>query len=96
MEAISLESMVSKHQEIIASDIDGSTVMMSVENGKYYGLDAIGSCIWSLIREPIRVTDLIDGLLDRFEVDRETCAKDVLVFLEGLNKDGLLKVAGKA
>jgi len=94
MEAISLESLVSRHQEIIASDIDGSTVMMSVENGKYYGLDTIGSCIWSLIRDPILVWDLIDGLLDKYEVDRETCARDVLFFLERLNNDGLLQVDG--
>jgi hypothetical protein len=66
--------------------------MMSIENGKYYGLDTTGSSIWSLLQNPIRITDLIDSLLEQFDVDRETCSRDVLTFLEGLKNDGLLQV----
>lgn len=93
---ISADTVVSSVTDIMASDIDGGTVMMSIENGKYYGLDNVGSSIWSLLREPIRVNGLIDELLLKFDVDRETCARDVLVFLECLNNDGLLKIDDRA
>jgi len=68
--------------------------MMSVENGKYYGLDDIGSRIWELIERPVKVSDLIDTLLERFDVDRETCEIDVLKFLNELNEDKILAVKG--
>jgi len=68
--------------------------MMSVENGKYYGLDDTGSRIWELIERPVRVSDLIDRLLERFDVDRETCEKDVLKFLSELNDDRIVAVPG--
>ena len=91
---ISTQSMVNRIEDIVASDIDGETVMMSVEKGKYYGLDFIGSRVWELIEKPIRVSELIDALLLKYDIDRETCERDVLAFLEELQKDGILMVAG--
>ena len=72
---ISTEIIISQIEEIVASDIDGEIVMMSIENGEYYGLDEIGSRIWELIEKPVKVSNLIDTLLERFDVDRETCEK---------------------
>jgi len=65
---------------------------MSIENGEYYGLDDIGSRIWELIEKPVKVSNLIDTLLERFDVDRGTCEKDVLKFLNDLNGDNILVV----
>jgi hypothetical protein len=91
---ISTVVMVSRNKEIIAGDIDGETVMMSVEKGRYYGLDLIGSRVWAQIEKPIKVSELIDALLLKYDVDRETCERDVLAFLEELNEDGVLTVIG--
>ena len=91
---ITTETIISQIEEIVASDIDGETVMMSIENGEYYGLDDIGSRIWELIEKPVKVSDLIDTLLERFDVDRETCERDVLKFLNELNEYKILNVEG--
>ncbi len=53
---ISTETIITQIEEIVASDIDGETVMMSIENGEYYGLDDIGSRIWELIEKPVKVS----------------------------------------
>ncbi len=91
---ITTDTVISQIEEIVASDIDGETVMMSIQNGEYYGLDDIGSRIWGLFNKPVRVSDLIDTLLERFDVDRDTCKKDVLKFLNELNEDKILIVKG--
>lgn len=91
---ISTESRVSQIEDIVASDIDDEKVMMSVEKGQYYGLDPVGSRVWELIEKPIKVSELIDALLLKYDVDRETCERDVLAFLEGLHEDGILQVDG--
>ena len=91
---ITTATTISHIEEIVAGDIDGETVMMSIENGEYYGLDDIGSRIWGPIKKPVRVSGLIDTLLERFHVDRETCEKDVLKFLNELNEDKILEVEG--
>ena len=89
---ISTESIVSQTEDIVANDIDDEKVMMNVEKGQYYGLDPIGSRVWELIERPIRVSELIDALAPKYDVDRETCERDVLAFLEELREDGILRV----
>ncbi|MEI8355126.1 MAG: lasso peptide biosynthesis PqqD family chaperone [Deltaproteobacteria bacterium] len=91
---ISTGSIVHQIEDIVASDIDDEKVMMSVEKGQYYSLDPIGSRVWELIEGPVKVSDLIDALLTKYDVDRETCEQDVLAFLEELREDGILQVEG--
>jgi hypothetical protein len=92
---ISTESIVKQIEDIVASDIDDEKVMMSVEKGQYYGLDPVGSRVWELIEKPIKVSELIDSLLLKYDVDRETCERDVLAFLEELHEDGILLAEGR-
>jgi hypothetical protein len=94
MKNITLESTVSQIEDIVASDIDDEKVMMSVEKGQYFGLEPVGSRVWELIEKPVKVSELIDALLGKYDVDRETCEKDVLAFLEELNEAGILRVEG--
>lgn len=89
---ISTEHTVKRTQDIVAGEIDGETVMMSVEKGRYYGLDSIGSRIWALIEKPVKVSELVAALLPEYDVDHKTCERDVLSFLEDLHEDGILLV----
>ena len=92
MTDISMDTTICRTKDVVASDIDGEVVMMSIENGAYYGIDSIGSRIWELIETPCKVSELIEKLLEEFEVDRPTCEKDVLKFLEELQKDKIILV----
>ena len=92
--SISTDSVVSPIEDIVVSDIDDEKVMMSVENGQYYNLDSVGSRVWELIVKPVKVSELIDALLLKYDVDRETCERDVLAFLSEFHKDGILQVEG--
>ncbi|OPY77508.1 MAG: Coenzyme PQQ synthesis protein D [Syntrophorhabdus sp. PtaU1.Bin058] len=94
MTEISADSVVSRSREIVAGEIDDEIVMMSVENGTYYALDPVGSSIWELIETPIKVSELVDRLLLGYDVERETCERDVMTFLEKLHENGILELQG--
>ena len=85
-------TVITRSSELVSSDIDGEVVMMSIENGKYYGLDKTGSRIWELLENPFSVSDLIGQLLLEFEVNRETCKNDVITFLQKLDEDNMLEI----
>ena len=57
-------------------------------------LENDSAVLWELVEKPVKVSDLIDSLLDLFDVDRETCEKDVLKFLNELNKDKIWRSRG--
>jgi len=67
-------------------------VMMSVENGEYFGLDPVGSRIWDLIENPIRIDSLVDLLLEEFDVSKEQCESDTFEFLNELREKNLLLI----
>lgn len=90
--AITLETTVQRSQELLASSIGDEVVMMSIENSAYYGLDPVGSKIWEMIAEPVRVSQLCDQLMERFEVSAEQCQADVLKFLNEMHDEGMLQV----
>ena len=89
---ISLSSCIIQAGNLVSCDLDGETALMSVEHGKYYGIDPIGSRIWALIEEPRLVSDLCAILLEEFEVEPSQCDHDVLAFLSELAKDNLVKI----
>jgi Coenzyme PQQ synthesis protein D (PqqD) len=82
MIAISDATRISRNPAILAVHVDSETVMMSIEAGRYYGLDDIGTVIWKRIDPPCSFCDLIDGLAAEYEADRATIALDVRTLLD--------------
>ena len=89
---ITCDSTISQIEDIVASDIDNEKVMMSIEKGQYFGLEPTGSRIWEMIETPVRVSDIIDTLLGQYDVDRETCERDLLAFLGELDEAGIIQI----
>ena len=89
---IKSNTTVAQTKELVSSDLDGETVLLSIETGKYYNMDPVGSRIWELIEEPQFVSQLIDILLSEFEVERKQCEQEVLAFLNKLAEDHLIQV----
>jgi len=89
---ITLTKTVQRNQEMLTSNIGEEIVMMSIDNSAYYGLDPIGSNIWEMLAEPIRVSDLCAQLMQRYEVNEQDCQRDVLNFLNQMRNEDLLTV----
>ena len=88
---IDLDSRIVRHQEIISCDLEGETVMMSINNGEYYGMNALGSRIWALLEQPRTGSEILKILIDKYDVSPEHCRKSVLEFLGKLKELNLIK-----
>ena len=96
---LTMDSVVSLGENQVAADVDGQIVVLSVAHGKYVNLGETGSHIWRLIErtaqdQPPSVKVLCDRLQADFEVDRQTCEREVLQFLEKLLARDMLAVHG--
>ena len=90
MRDITLESVVRRSSEVMASQVDNELVMMDIERGMYYALSAVGADIWERLAEPTKVADLCAQLQQEYTVDRATCEVDVLAVLNDMAANGLL------
>lgn len=77
---------------MVFSEMDGEIVMMSIENSEYYGLDPVASRIWELLEQPATIEQLVEKLLEEYEVDYDTCLKDVIVFSDELLEKKILSL----
>ena len=75
----------------VSSDLGEEVAILNLKNGVYYGLDAVGARIWSLIQEPKTVNEILDVLLDEYEVEPERCERDLLTLLEELVAENLVE-----
>lgn len=78
--------------EHLSCDLNGEAVVLNMKNGKYYGLNSVGSSIWSVIQVPSTFDDIKDAVLEEFEIDEATCGKEVKLFLEQMKKEDLLEI----
>jgi hypothetical protein len=79
--AIADATVISRSPSVLTAEVDGEIVMMSIEHGRYYGLDDIGSDIWRRIEPPCSFAELIDRLAADYDAERTTIAADVQALL---------------
>ena len=48
---MNLNQTVTRSPEVISQEVSGETVLLDLESESYYGLDAVGTRIWQLIRD---------------------------------------------
>ncbi|OFX44137.1 MAG: hypothetical protein A2046_14470 [Bacteroidetes bacterium GWA2_30_7] len=77
---------------IVTSQIDGETVMMSLENSEYYGLNSTASRIFALVEKPISIQIICNQLISEYNIDFDTCYLQVINILEDFNKKGLIEI----
>lgn len=65
------------NENALATTIDGESVILHKEAGKYYGLNEVGTFIWKLIQQPRSVEEVCQEILSEYDVARETCRNDV-------------------
>jgi hypothetical protein len=89
---LKLDTQVQRNPNLIASDLDGEKVMMSVETGSYYGLADTGGRIWELLDQPRRISEVCEALLAEYSVEPAACEQQTLTFLTQLVQEGLVQV----
>lgn len=80
------------NKEHLYSDLNGEAVILSLKNGKYYGVNGVGAFIWSTIQNPVSLQDIQTTVMGEYEVDEATCRQKVLSFLEKMVEEGLIEI----
>jgi hypothetical protein len=86
-------TMVSRSPSVLTAEVDGEVVMMSIEQGRYFGLDDIGSDIWKRLEPPCTFAALVDRLAADYDADRAVIAADVRSLLGQMAKQDVVRLA---
>lgn len=89
---INLDTTVQRNTQIVCSEIDGEKVMMDINSGEYFGLDSVGARVWDLIEKPIKISVLVELLMQEFDVSKDVCIEDTLEFINLLLEKNLIYI----
>ena len=92
MRSFNPEDRLSRTQEMLSTELDQETVLMSIDAGAYYGLKGTAQSIWKSLETPLTFSALVDGLVKEYQIAPEACAADLQRFLAELEEEGLLRV----
>ena len=90
---ISSNSILTASKEQVSCDFNGESVILSFRNDSYYGLNAVGSFVWELIKEPKSFGQIKVAILENYEVDPDECERDLLELLNDLLANELVQVS---
>jgi hypothetical protein len=94
--AISDPSVVVASQDQFSCPLGSDTVILDVKAGLYFSLDNVGAFVWQLIQQPRSVKDLRQAVGDEFEVDADTCERDLHALLGELAERKLIQIQDAA
>jgi hypothetical protein len=89
---IGISSMVVAARDRLSSELGGEAVILDLDGGIYYGLNEVGTRIWSLVQEPASVVAVCAQLQEEYEVESDRCEAAVLRFLWTMASFGLIEI----
>lgn len=84
--------IICRNDKLEEADLGSEKVMMNMDAGKYYGLNEVGTRIWSIIEKPISKDEIINTLQNEYDVDKNVCKESLEQFLGVLKKEGLIRI----
>jgi hypothetical protein len=91
--SVSLESSVAISEDVLSRDLEGEAVILNLESGTYFGLDKVGTRIWSLLQKNGSLRRVFEAAQDEYDVDPEMLERDLLRLVQELRAKGLLSIS---
>ncbi len=89
---ITERSIITAAQDQVSVDLDGEVVILNLKDGVYYGLETVGARVWKLIQEPKTLKEILEILLQEYDVEPDRCARELQALLEDLAAKELIEV----
>lgn len=95
IENFNLNTHFKVSEDVFHSEIKDEIVILNLKSGIYFGLDPIGTTIWSLLTQSKTVAEICSFLIKEYEVFSEECDRDLQELLQELTAANLIEVVGE-
>ena len=79
-------------ETVLFRDLDGEAVLLATDSGRYFGLNEVGTRMWSLLRLHGDVEAVCRALLAEYEVPEARLREDLAQFVDTLAARGLIEI----
>lgn len=86
-------TLIRRSAKLLMCDLSGETVLLHPESRLYFSLNEMGAAIWHALTTPRRLVEIEESLLQKLDMPRAHCRRDLLAFLARMSQAGLLEIA---
>jgi len=90
---INLDTCVKCSEGQMTADLSGELAILNLKTGVYFGLNAVGARIWSLVNGSRSVREIRDVILEEYAVDVSQCERDLVRLLTELVRHNLIEIS---
>jgi hypothetical protein len=76
--------------DVVFRDLDGEAVILDLASGRYFGLNAVGTRIWTLLDQGMPIEQIVRTVAAEYDADAEQIDRDVTALIEDLSSRGLI------
>ena len=76
----------------VAANVGEEAVLLQLDQGIYYGLNAVAARVWQLVQTPQAIAALVDQVEREFDVEHARCSQDVRELVAQLAQARLVSV----
>ena len=89
---MNLNKKITFADTVFAQEVDGEMVLLDMNSENYFGLDEVGTAIWQVMQEKETLQEVLDVLLEQYEVESDVLEKDLADFVNKLVESELVEV----
>jgi len=79
-----------RSKEIIWRNLEGEAVLLNPQTGKYFGINEVGCSFWEKVDGKKSIADIIDLLLNEYDVERKTLENDINELVAAMEKQNIV------
>jgi hypothetical protein len=79
-------------ETVLSTELQDEGVLLNLETGEYFGLDAVALDMWNILCNSASVESARADLLERFDVTEEVLTRDLDAFIATLAARKLVRV----
>jgi len=83
---------VSVPDHTLTQNVRGESVLLNLDNECYFGLDKVGTRMWTVLCETESIQKAYEALKDRYDVAGDVLHRDLKDFVEKMIGHGLLEI----
>jgi hypothetical protein len=80
--------------DVLIQELQGESVLLNVQTGRYFGLDEVGTRMWAVLTASGSLRAAFETLLAEYDVDEQQLQQDLRTLVEKLVEHGLLELHG--
>ena len=78
-------------EDVLFQDVNDEVVLLDLASEHYFGLDEVGARTWMLLKEQKAAGQIVEELLQEYDVERAELEGDILDLLAQLLEAGLIR-----